>query len=130
MKTRHCIYLTDFSEVELTSVLDRAERLRQAWRSRRMPQCLEGKNAALLWDAEGFRNRVAFELGIAAMGGRAVQVPGRLDAREPIEDVVRYLENWFHGIVARTQTHDHMVRLAEASHIPVINARTSHNHPS
>jgi len=64
-----------------------------------------------------------------AMGGRPVLVPGKLDAREPIEDVVRYLQNWFHGIVARTETHEHMRRLAASASIPVINARTNHNHP-
>ena len=58
-----------------------------------------------------------------------MQVPGKLDTREPIEDVVRYLGNWFHAIVARTETHEHMQRLAASASIPVINARTDHNHP-
>ena len=63
------------------------------------------------------------------MGGKAVQVPGKLDSKEPIEDVVRYLQNWFHAIVARTETHSHMIRLAKAASVPVINAKTDHNHP-
>lgn len=123
------VSLTDFSQAELMSLMDSADRLREQWGAGRMPQNLANKNIALIWDAGGFRNRVAFELGIAAMGGRAVQVPGRLDVREPIEDVVRYLQNWFHAIVARTESHEHMTRLASAARIPVINARTNHNHP-
>jgi len=123
------IHLSDFSETELIGLMDAADDLRQSWISRRMPQAIAGKNVALLWDAGGFRNRVAFELGIAAMGGTAVQVPGKLDVREPIEDVARYLQNWFHAIVARTETHRHLTRLAAAATIPVINARTDHNHP-
>lgn len=123
------IHLTDFTEAELTSLMDRADALRKAWTVGKMPKGLENRNIALVWDAGGFRNRVAFEMGIQAMGGRAVQVPGKLDVREPIEDVARYLENWFHGIIARTETHAHMMRLADAASIPVINARTDHNHP-
>jgi ornithine carbamoyltransferase len=121
--------LTDFESLDLVSLMDLADSLRTAWVENRMPQNLQNKNIALLWDAEGFRNRVAFELGIAAMGGRAVQVPGKLDIREPIEDIARYIQNWFHCIVARTQTHDHIRRLAAAANIPVINARTDFNHP-
>jgi ornithine carbamoyltransferase len=127
--TMDFIHLTDFTEANLVSLMDRADALREAWAEAKMPRCLENKNVALVWDAGGFRNRVSFEMGIQAMGGRAIQVPGKLDVREPIEDVARYLQNWFHAIVARTETHAHMTRLADAASIPVINARTDHNHP-
>jgi ornithine carbamoyltransferase len=123
------IALTDFTGRELASLMDMADELRVAWKKGEMPHGLRGKNVALVWDAGGFRNRVAFELGIASLGGRAVQVPGKLDVREPIEDVARYLQNWFHAIVARTETHAHMLRLAAAADVPVINARTDFNHP-
>ncbi len=119
----------DFTQADLIALLDLADVLRDAWQAKRLPQGLVGKSIALIWDAEGFRNRVAFELGIAAMGGIAVQVPGRLDEREPIEDVARYLDNWFDGIVSRARKHGHMQRLAAASQHPVINARTDFNHP-
>ncbi len=119
----------DYTPAEITALLDLAAELRVAWQARTMPQPLAGKSYALIWDAEGFRNRVSFELGIAALGGTGVQIPGRLDARESIEDVAKYLGNWFDGIVARTRTHSHMERLAAASPVPVINARTDFNHP-
>lgn len=123
------ITFLDYSEAELTTLWDLADTLRDAWQARQIPQHLAGKSIALIWDAEGFRNRVSFELGIAAMGGVAVQVPGKLNVRESIEDVAAYLDNWFDGIVARTRAHGHMLRLADAAQIPVINARTDFNHP-
>lgn len=119
----------DFTQAALIALLDLAGTLRDAWQAKRLPQNLAGKSIALIWDAEGFRNRVSFELGIAAMGGVAVQVPGKLDKRESIEDVARYLDNWFDGIVSRARGHNHMQRLAAASQHPVINARTDFNHP-
>ena len=54
---------------------------------------LRGKRIALIWDASGFRNRVAFKLSIAELGGVSVEVPGALDERERIEDVAHYLDN-------------------------------------
>jgi ornithine carbamoyltransferase len=123
------ITFLDYSEKEIISLLNLSDQLRDQWRSEQLPDCLKGKSIALIWDAEGFRNRVAFELGITAMGGVAIQIPGRLDERESIEDVTRYLNNWFDAIVARTKPHRHMQRLASAAQIPVINARTDFNHP-
>jgi ornithine carbamoyltransferase len=123
------ITFLDYSGKELLALLDLTERMRDQWISEQFPRVLDGKAVALIWDAEGFRNRVAFELGIKAMGGIAVQVPGRLDEREPIEDVSLYLNNWFDAVVARTKLHHHLQRLAAAARIPVVNARTDHNHP-
>ena len=93
------------------------------------PPALKGRRIALLWGAAGFRNRVAFELGIAELGGTSVEIPGPVDEREPLEDVGRYLDNWFDALVARTPTHEQMLRLARSVQVPVINARTSFNHP-
>jgi ornithine carbamoyltransferase len=126
---RDFISLTDFTTSELFSLIDLADSMHRAWHSHKLPQTLTNRAFALIWDAGGFRNRVAFELGIQALGGRAVQVPGRLDQRESIEDISRYLQNWFDCIIARTETHEQMLRLSAAADIPVINARTSHNHP-
>jgi ornithine carbamoyltransferase len=123
------ISFLDYTREELRELLDLAIEFREKWQSGVMPQALKGKAVALIWDAEGFRNRVAFELGIHAMGGISSQVPGKLDERESIEDVALYLGNWCNGIVARTRMHEHMLRLAEAAEIPVINGRTDFNHP-
>jgi ornithine carbamoyltransferase len=119
----------DYAPGEIDALLDLTEHLRHTYQNHQLPRALDGKSIALIWDAEGFRNRVAFELGIAAMGGMAIQVPGRLDERESIEDVATYLHNWFDAIIARTRSHRALQRLAEAARVPVINARTDYNHP-
>jgi ornithine carbamoyltransferase len=119
----------EYTPDEVTVLLDESEAMRSAFKCREVKQCLKGKTIALIWDAGGFRNRVAFELGISALGGSWVQVPGPLDERESIEDVAAYLTNWFDAIVARTRKHSHMSRLARAFTKPVINARTDYNHP-
>ena len=123
------ISFLDWSAEELGYVVEAAESFRQKWEARNSPPALRRRRIALIWDTSGFRNRVAFELGIAELGGVSVEIPGRLDEREPIEDVAHYLDNWFDAIVARTATHEHMLRLAQSAQVPVVNARTSFNHP-
>jgi ornithine carbamoyltransferase len=123
------ISFLDYAAQEINSLLDLTDQLYLQFKSGQLPKYLKGEAIALIWDAEGFRNRVAFELGISAMGGIGIQVPGRLDERESIEDETAYLNNWFDAIVARTKQHSHMQRLATAARIPVINARTDYNHP-
>ncbi len=126
---RNFLSLLDWSAEELLHIVEAAESFRHRWNARNSPPALKGKRIALIWDAPGFRNRVAFELGIAELGGVSVEVPGRLDERERLEDVARYLDTWFDAIVARTATHEHMLRLAQSTRTPVVNARTSFNHP-
>ena len=109
------ISFLDWSTEDLMDLVEAARTYRQMWEKRRFPQVLSGRRIALIWDAEGFRNRVGFELGIAELGGVSVRVPGALDERESIEDLARYLDNWFDAIVARTSTHEHMLRLAESA---------------
>ena len=126
---RHFITLLDFTKEEILDLLLTAKQLKLAWDNEAMLPKLKNKRFALIWDTEGFRNRVAFELGITVMGGTYVQIPGQLDQRESIEDVSLYLSDWFDAIIARTRSHDHMLRLTKQNIIPVINARTNYNHP-
>jgi ornithine carbamoyltransferase len=77
----------------------------------------------------GFRNRLAFEIGARSMGADVTYIPGDLGTHEPIEAVGQYLSNWFSLLVVRAKCHDDLLRLADHARIPVVNARTSFNHP-
>ena len=123
------ISFLDWSADDLSDLVKAAQTFRRWWVKKKSPPVLKGRRIALMWGATGFRNRAAFELGIAELGGIPVEIPGPIDAREPLEDVARYLGNWFDAIVARTATHEQMLRLARSVRVPVINARTSFNHP-
>ena len=63
------ISFLDWSAEELGYVVEAAESFRQKWEARNSPPALRGRRIALIWDGSGFRNRVAFELGIAELGG-------------------------------------------------------------
>lgn len=60
---KHFISLLDFSSEELNGILDRADDLENAWKKNRMPDSLKGEQVGLWFYGNGFRNRLAFEIG-------------------------------------------------------------------
>lgn len=126
---RHFISLLDYSHEELTEILDRADVLANAWRENRMPKSLMCKQIGLWFYGNGFRNRLAFEIGAQAMGAAVSYIPGELGIHEPLEDIGHYLENWYSILVIRAARHRDLLYLAEHTSIPIINARTDYSHP-
>ncbi len=126
---KHFISLLDYSHEELMKILDRADYLADAWRKHEMPKSLLNKQVGLWFYGNGFRNRLAFEIGAGAMGAAVSYIPGELGVNEPLEDIGRYLENWYDMLVIRAKSHEELVYVAENISIPVINARTNYSHP-
>jgi len=94
-----------------------------------MPQVLKDKQVGLWFYGQGFRNRIAFEIGARAMGASVSYISGDLGIHEPLEDIGHYLDNWFSILVVRARNHDDLLNLSDNMNIPVINARTNFNHP-
>lgn len=126
---------TDFLEFHslpvdiLTSLLERAEQLATHWDDRTMPQTMKGKRVGIIVDDTGWRNTVAFDLGVKAMGGIVVQPQISFNVRETTADLAGYLDNWFDLVVVRTKELATLKELASIMQAPVINARTKSNHP-
>lgn len=127
--TRHFLAVYDLVRSEIDELFQQAILFAGHFHGRTMPRLLEGKRIALSFEDGGFRNRVAFELGIKQMGGESVYIPGRPGEREAGDDIARYLSNWFDAIVIRTPEYRMIEQMACAARVPVINARTRHNHP-
>jgi ornithine carbamoyltransferase len=129
VNVNHFLSLRDWGAARISQTLDRADELARLWNAQRMPQALRSKRVALWFYGNGFRNRVAFELGATAMGASIAHMPGELGVHEPIEDIAGYLANWFALVVLRAKRHDDLLEVAARSRIPVINARTDRSHP-
>ena len=119
----------DFTKEEIYTILDRANHLQECWKTNAMPQSLKNKKIALWFFGQGFRNRVAFEIGARSMGADVSFIPGDLGIHEPIEDIAHYLNNWFSMLIIRCKEYKDLQQVASDSVFPVINARTSLNHP-
>lgn len=93
---------------------------------------LKGKTIALLFQRPSNRTRVAFEVGMAQLGGSSVYLADseiRMGNREPLKDVARTLSRYFDGIVVRTSSHQEITEFASYSRTPVINGLSDLEHP-
>jgi ornithine carbamoyltransferase len=117
----------DLSSDEMVALLDLADEVKRAPLD--FGDAARGKSIALLFEKPSLRTRLTFELAIQQMGGTSVTSEGPIGVREPLKDVARNLDQWVHGIVARTFSQATVDRLAKWSSVPVINALSDLYHP-
>ena len=130
--TRNFISLLDLTPEELTALLDRAIELKKEIRSGKTSLLMQGKTLALLFDKSSTRTRVSFETGMNQMGGSTLflsPADAQMGRGEPIEDTARVISSMVDIVAIRTGLHDKIIRFAEYSSVPVINALTDFNHP-
>jgi ornithine carbamoyltransferase len=75
---------------------------------------------------------MTFEVGMLQLGGEAVYLSPsdiQIGTRETVYDMGKNLERWVEAIMIRTFAHQNVIDLAQACHIPVINALTDLLHP-
>ena len=126
---KNLLSLLDISSEELLSILDRADCMEKLWKTNDMPQVLKNQQIGLWFLGQGFRNRVAFEIGARAMGASVSYIPGEIGVHEPLEDIGHYLDRWFSILVIRAKSHDDLLKISETTDAAIINARTNYNHP-
>ena len=129
---RHFISLLDLSPEELMSLLDRATELKNEVRQGRYSQSLQGRTLALLFDKSSTRTRVSFEAGMNQLGGYTLflsPAEAQIGRGEPIEDTARVISSMVDIVAIRTGPHGNIIKFAENSAVPVINALTDFNHP-
>ncbi|MCY4615936.1 MAG: ornithine carbamoyltransferase [Chloroflexi bacterium] len=128
MAPRHFRSMLDLSTDELGGLLDSALAIK---RDGCGPE-LAGQVLALVFEKPSLRTRLAFEVAMHRLGGRAVYLgPQEVGAgsREPIKDVARVVSRMAHGIAVRTFKHETVDEFAEWSEVPVINGLSEAEHP-
>lgn len=131
MAKRDFLTVTDVAS-DLEALLRSAQRLKSGSRGGDTPAALNGKALALLFEKPSTRTRVSFDVGMAQLGGTSVYLDPtqlQLGRGETVEDTARVLSRYLDAIAYRAFEHETMVRLAEASSIPVINALDDLEHP-
>jgi ornithine carbamoyltransferase len=124
--------VADWPREGLEELLERGRELKRMRRLRQPVRTLEGCSVLLYFEKPSLRTLVTFQVGAAELGAHPVYLPEvqvQIGRREPVEDVARNLSRWCHAIVARTFSHDMVVRLARAAAIPVVNGLTDLEHP-
>lgn len=130
--TRNLVNISDFSKVEINEILNIASQLKNEVKNNIKHHHLENKTLIMLFEKPSARTRISFETGMCQLGGNAIFLGPNdlaLGKRESIEDLARVLSRYNDIIMARVFDHDHIVKLAKFSTVPVINGLTNYNHP-
>jgi len=126
------IAISDFTALEIQSILDLAVHLKKEYLNKGNPPLLKGKVLAMVFQKPSLRTRVSFDMAMRHLGGDALYLsPAEigLGKRESIADVARVLSGYVDAIMARVFEHTHVMDLGKWSSIPVINGLSDYNHP-
>ena len=130
---RHFLRIGEYSGDELRMLLDTSHELKKLYRGGGRDVCCAGKTMVMIFEKPSSRTRLSFAAGMAQLGGATIYMRhediGGLGQREPIADLARVLNGMVDIVVARTFLDESVVKLAEHSTIPVINALTDKAHP-
>ena len=127
---RDFISLADLSPRQWTQLLHLSREVKS--RPSNFRRMIPDKSIVLIFEKPSLRTRLTFELGIQQLGGDAVYLDyqeANLGEREALSDVAKNLERWFDCLVARTFSHQVLIRLSEYARCSVINALTDEEHP-
>lgn len=130
MKIVHLINFKELSGPQLMEIIDKGIEIKR--NPDRFRTALEGKSAALIFQKTSTRTRVAFEVAMTQLGGHALFIDWRTTnfALADIADEVKYLSRNVDVIMARLMRNADLVKMAEASRVPVINGCDEKYHPS
>jgi ornithine carbamoyltransferase len=123
---------TDLTRDEIGEVLDTAVRLKKMRQAGQPHGYLAGKSLGMIFQHPSTRTRVAFEAGMAQLGGQAIFLGVhdlQIKRGETLADTAQVLSRYVDGIVARVVSHADLEEIAAASTVPVLNGLTDRCHP-
>lgn len=128
----HFLAISDLSSGEVQELLDLAIKLKEEYFKKGNPPLFKGKVLGMIFQKPSLRTRVSFDMAMRHCGGDALYLSPNeigLGKRESIADIARVLSGYVHGLMARVFEHEHVLRLAQWSDIPVVNGLSDYNHP-
>jgi ornithine carbamoyltransferase len=132
LKGRSFTRVAAWSRDELATLLDVADELKAERSRRRELRVLPGRTIGLIFHKPSTRTRVAFEVGIAELGGMALFLPAaelQLTRGESYRDTALVLSRLLSALMIRTFEQAEVEEFAEHASIPVINGLTDESHP-
>ena len=132
MKGKDFLTFSELAPDDLDSILGLAARLKQGRSLGLGSGALRGKSVAMIFEKPSTRTRVSFQVAVDELGGYPVSLSSsemQLGRGETVEDTARVLSTMVHCVMARVNRHADVVRLANASAVPVINGLSDLYHP-
>ena len=128
----HFISLLDCDQATLKQLIQRATELKQMRQRGQLHEPLKNRVLGMIFELSSTRTRVSFESAMVQLGGGALFLSPRdtqLGRGEPVEDTARAISGMVDCIMIRSTSHQTVMRFAEYSKAPVINALTDLSHP-
>ncbi|MGD0406148.1 MAG: ornithine carbamoyltransferase [Candidatus Bathyarchaeia archaeon] len=126
----HLINFKELSGQELNALVDLGIEVKH--NPKKYRKAFEGKSAALIFQKTSTRTRVAFEVAMTQLGGHGLFIDWRTTnfTLADISDEVRYLSRNVDCIMARLLFDADLLKMADASRVPVINGCDEKYHPT
>ena len=93
---------------------------------------LKNKSIGMIFEKYSTRTRLSFNVGIAQLGGCAVDIKFEdlnISREESFEDTFRAMNCYLDGLVYRTSDHNKLIRASKYFNKPIINALSDISHP-
>jgi len=129
---RSLLTLKDFTNNEITYLLDLSFKLKKQMKNKELIKPLNGYSMAMIFQKRSTRTRVSTETGISYLGGHALFLGSddiQLGKNETLKDTSRVLSRFNDIILARVFGHDVVEELSSEGSVPVINALSDKYHP-
>jgi ornithine carbamoyltransferase len=126
----HLINFKELSGQELNVLVDLGIEVKH--NPKKYSKAFEGKSAALIFQKTSTRTRVAFEVAMTQLGGHGLFIDWRTTnfTLADISDEIRYLSRNVDCIMARLLYNADLMKMADASRVPVINGCDEKYHPT
>ncbi|EDP3821140.1 ornithine carbamoyltransferase [Campylobacter jejuni] len=125
---KHFLTLRDCSKEEILSLVNHASELKKEPK-----KLLQDKTLAMIFEKNSTRTRMAFELAITELGGKALFLSSndlQLSRGEPVKDTARVVGAIVDFVMMRVNKHETLLEFARYSKAPVINALSELYHPT
>jgi ornithine carbamoyltransferase len=126
----HLINFKELSSQELTGLVDLGIEVKH--NPKKYRKVFEDKSAALIFQKTSTRTRVAFEVAATQLGGHGLFIDWRTTnfMLADITDEIRYLSRNVDCIMARLLYNADLMKMTNASRVPVINGCDEKYHPT
>lgn len=132
MQCENLITIADLTLDDINELFALTAKIKKSYKRNELDHCLAGKTLGMIFEKSSMRTRVSFEAAMTQQGGHAIYLTKQdinLGVRESVKDVASVLSRYVECITIRTYAHETVVRLAESSSVPVINALSDYTHP-
>lgn len=133
LKGRHFLTLKDYTQEEITYLVDLAAELKEKKKKGIAIDHYRGMNVALIFEKTSTRTRCSFEVAAHDMGMGTTYLDSggsQIGKKESIADTARVLGRMFDGIEYRGYGQEIVEELAKYAGVPVWNGLTNEFHPT